>query len=367
MIHYSIIITFYTGLNILKANLQLLVPTITKETEIIIVNDNPDYTLLETELCPGFNRLKVINMAQNGGYSRACNVGAQASQGEALIFMDCDIMPTAGWFMQMVASAKKADNCGALSATIINMNSGGVVHWGMGMLQGVDVLKPFRDGCLPKKFRKGLYEFSLLTSGCLYVPKSVFDATQGFDEILYNGYCDLDLIMQIRALGYQCYADSEAVVYHRGKVAGQTRMAAEEDTRALFIMKWHTLLPNDSLDILPRLYRSHECAPSAGDVYWINFCHSLFEKEYRQMFADTFDLVTRGIYEFKTVHATRILLEDHLSWSLIALPNAIVYFCDTFTTLLDNKHWFYYRQGKGDFIADRNGNLVSTDTINFYH
>lgn len=37
----SIIITYYTGLNILYSNLSLLLQSNVKDIEIIIVNDNP--------------------------------------------------------------------------------------------------------------------------------------------------------------------------------------------------------------------------------------------------------------------------------------------------------------------------------------
>ena len=38
--------------------------------------------------------------------------------------------------------------------------------------------------------------------------------------------------------GYKCVYSSDAIVYHRGKVSGTTRTAAEDDTRALFMKKW---------------------------------------------------------------------------------------------------------------------------------
>ena len=363
MINYTIVITFYTGLNILKTNLQILVATITNDAEIVVVNDNPSFPIFETDLLTGFDRLRVINMDKNRGYSAACNAGAKVAFGKALIFMDCDIMPTANWFRCMLTAVNASNNCGALSATIKTMNNGGIVHWGMGMLKGVDVLKPFRDGFLPKKLHRGIYEFSLLTSGCIYVPKAVFAVTKGFDERLYNGYCDLDLVMQIVALGYKCYVDSETIVYHRGKVAGQTRMAAEEDTRALFVMKWNNRLPNDSMRILPWLYQSQDCTPTAGNAYLVNFSRSLFADEYHQLFAETFGITFIGSYELKNVYSSQILLEDHLSWSIVALQSPIIYFCDNYTCVYNNLHWFSYRARKGDFIADRNGNLICVDNI----
>ena len=68
----SIIITYYTGLNILKSNLSLLMQTNLDNIEIIIVNDNPA-AQLTTEILSEFNEipLNILTMPHNGGYAAA--------------------------------------------------------------------------------------------------------------------------------------------------------------------------------------------------------------------------------------------------------------------------------------------------------
>lgn len=48
----SIIITYYTGVNILYSNLSLLLQTKLENVEIIIVNDNPKHELTVNMLPP---------------------------------------------------------------------------------------------------------------------------------------------------------------------------------------------------------------------------------------------------------------------------------------------------------------------------
>lgn len=363
MIQNSIIITYYTGLNILNTNLELLQPSIGSETEVIIVNDNPSFSL-EADMFNGLSiPVKTVNLSQNVGYSEACNRGVDQASGENLIFMDCDIMPTGEWLSVVRRVLYGTERCGAVSATILSMDTGGVVHWGMGMLHGVDVLKPFRGWPLPAKLQKGVYEFSLLTSGCLIVPRDIFLLAGGFDPLLYNGYGDLDLIMKIRELGYRCVASSEAVVYHRGKVAGQTRIASEEDTRALFVHRWGNRLPDDGLTLLRTLFLAQDDYPKSGTAIMINFSRSLFAPEYQDVLKNTFSLDIACTYNFRDIHESHTLLEDYLSWSLVSLTKPILYFCDNISRLVNNRHWFSYRTGRGDYIADRNGNLISTDKL----
>lgn len=53
----SIIITYYTGLNILCSNLSLLLQTNLSDVEIIIVNDNPKASVIFLKSYQGFNKM----------------------------------------------------------------------------------------------------------------------------------------------------------------------------------------------------------------------------------------------------------------------------------------------------------------------
>jgi len=355
----SIIITYYSGINILRTNIQLLDKTIDDDTEIIIVNDNPSFVLDEKNLsiltkCP----LKIIPMPENKGYAAACNVGAREASGNFLLFLDCDIFVSDLWIQKMKATINNINNCGAVSATILDIQNGNVVHWGIGMSNGSEVIKPYRDGKLPQKILKSTCEFKMLTSGCILIPKRIFREIGGFDEILYNGYCDLDLTYKIFKSGYTCIVCSDAIVYHRGKVAGYNRIYSEEDTRALFISKWKGDLPNDGHTLLTQLYANNIIFLHSSHYMLVNFCRSLFAKEYHSAIFDSLQSKMSVYYEFRSVSKAPIIIEDYLSWSLCSKKEPIIYFVDNITSIVNNYHWFMHRTSIGDIIADRNGNLI---------
>lgn len=137
--------------------------------------------------------------------------------------MDSDILVEEQWLDYLLVAFQKTPNCGAVSATILNLNQQSVVHWGLGINKGFEVVKPFRDGHLPEQFQHGVYEFNMATSGCILIPKQIFDKVGRFDERFYNGFCDIDLTYSITRMNYKCVYCSDAIVYHRGKVAGTTR------------------------------------------------------------------------------------------------------------------------------------------------
>lgn len=360
----SIIITFYTGANILKSNIYLLRETVNSEAEIIIVNDNPNHLLNEEELSAiSTIPLRIINLPQNKGYAAACNIGAIEAKGEYLLFLDCDILVKSDWLQKMVSVYHSHSNCGAVSATILDLQRGNVVHWGLGISNGFEIIKPYRDGVIPECISSGVYPFKLLTSGCLLVYKKIFNEVNGYDEVLYNGYCDLDLTYKIYTAGYGCFVCSDAIVYHRGKVSGYNRMYAEEDTRAFFVNKWKGELPCDGYTLLTKLYKNNIVFSPSMNYMLINFSRSLFATEYHNALKESLATNVLTYYELRDVSRIPIIIEDYLSWSICGEKTPIIYFTDNITSIENNYHWFSYRKMKGDLVADRNGNLYLSDSL----
>jgi len=360
----SIIITYYTGLNILKSNLSLLLQQDLNNVEIIIVNDNPNNCLTKEMLLINQDvSIRILSMPQNGGYAAACNYGAQNANGELLVFMDSDILVTNDWLKHLLDAYNSTKNCGAVSTTILSINQKSVVHWGMAMYKGMEVIKPFRDGFLPKQIQHGVFEFNMASSGCILIPKDVFNKVGGFDEQFYNGFCDLDLTYKITRQSYKCVYCSDAIVYHRGKVSGITRTAAEDDTRALFMRKWAKNLLDDGLNLLKRLYSMNISQHISPEYIIVNFSRSLFARDYHSILLNCLKAQLKTYYEFRNHAFASIILEDFLPWSLCGLELPIIYFVDNISVITDNQHWFMHRIGKRDMIADKNGNLVLTDSL----
>lgn len=346
------------------SNLSLLLQQDLDNTEIIIVNDNPNNLLTKRMLSISQDlSIRILSMPQNGGYAAACNYGAQNSAGEFLIFMDSDILAADDWLKYLLNAYNRTVNCGAVSATIFNLNQKKVVHWGLAMNKGMEVIKPFRDGFLPEQVRHGIYEFNMASSGCILIPKAVFNKVGGFDEQFYNGFCDLDLTYKITCQGFKCVYCSDAIVYHRGKISGSTRMAAEDDTRALFIRKWSDSPLDDGINLLKRLYSMNISEQELPEYLIVNFSRSLFAKDYHKILLDCLKARQKTYYEFRNQVYDPIILEDFLPWSLCGLNFPIIYFVDNISSIVHNQHWFTHHAGMGDMIADKNGNLILTDNL----
>ena len=359
---YSILITYYQNQNILKTALTLLLKTLGNrmDVEIIISSDNPKVNIDAFRDIDKLSRIYTINATENGGYSVACNKAAQMAKGELLILMDSDIFVTDGWLNALEEVYKSKPNVGSISSTILSLNTGSVVHWGLSTI-GVEILKPFRDGKLPEKLFNTITESPLLTSGCLMVKKEIFETVGGMDTAFYNGYCDLDFSMKLRMLKLKNYVTTNSIVYHRGKVAGKIRIMGEEDTRALFFNRWNEKIPSEGVRMYLFLL-SLSLHKTEKDYVLFNFSKSLYLEKYIECIQQT--LGCESIYKYDLKNCSLpVLLEDILPWELCADTNPYIYFCDNINSLTQNRHWFFHRKEKGDLIIDRNGNVSDTDSI----
>jgi GT2 family glycosyltransferase len=91
----SIIIPVYGQLHLLLACLASIVKTATSVAELIIVDDcTPDFNLLNVPLPVAG---KVVRLDKNGGFSQACNAGAQVATGDVLFFLNSDTEAHPNW------------------------------------------------------------------------------------------------------------------------------------------------------------------------------------------------------------------------------------------------------------------------------
>lgn len=359
---YSILITYYQGENIVSSALKLLCKSLKTrlDVEILISNDNPRADICHFEKIDSLKRIRTLHSETNGGYSVACNRAAEAASGDIFILMDSDIFVTENWLEGLERVYLEHPDAGCVSTTILDINNGHVVHWGLALM-GVEILKPFRSWILPKTLNQTTTEFSLVTSGCVMVSRHFFNIVGGMDPIFYNGYCDLDFAQKVKNAGGVNYATTNSIVYHRGKIAGQIRKMGEEDTRALFFSKWPNLHPEDGKELYAKLLQITLDSPSPQYVF-INFSKSLYLNEYKSIIQDVYHCAFSNDYDFKFM-TLPTLLEDFLPWEMCSDKTPLFYFCDDISGLLQNSHWFYHRNGRGDILADRNGNVLKTDTL----
>lgn len=359
----SIIITYYSGLNIMKNclfHLYKSLETTKYSYEVVIVNDNPDIKL--EKYLQEFSSVKIINHEINMGHPAACNTGAKIAAGKYLIFMDCDIFVADNWMDKLFIAYNNISNIGAVSATILNMNTSKIHMTGVAIHQ-VDMLKILRGSDIKDIVKKHEY-FDFLSSACIMIPKNVFFEVDGFDELFFNSDGDLDLTHRIHMHGYNLITVFNSIVYHKGGVAGTMRRLSINDTKALFFKKWGANLP-DGLDKLKQLFSEFAIKNTLSNRYiLINLCKSLVLKDYIETIKQCLNIEIIQIYNFKQYYDySGISFMDFINNNLAHYNIPFIFFSDNFLCISNNYFWFKSRKCKKDITIDINGNIEFVENI----
>lgn len=357
---YSIIITFYSGINILDACLEHTTCTLDdlcSETEIIVVNDNPRVSL--TNIIKKYKNqynIKLLSMPQNGGHPAACNFGASSAIGTYLIFMDCDILPTKGWLKNLENTYLSHSDAGSSSATIVDMATNRLTTTGI-EVHGVDCIKPLRGAFLDHPYLQEDKSYTFTPSGCFLISREAFFNYGCFNEIYYNAFCDMDLSGKIYKSGYKNYVSAKAVVYHRGKVAGTVRMLSSDDTKAHFFREWGNAIPDRGIEFLDYCFSEFaDNHPLGKDYILINFSRSLFVRDYIDSLTNNLNINLIERFNLKE-HQGDVLLDDFLPTDLRQYEYPFVFFSDNYRNIEKNYFWFRNRVNIPDISVDINGNI----------
>jgi len=256
----SIVIPVYNNLKLSHACLKSIFQNTDGGNYEIIVVDNgstdgtPEYLkqMPRGEVIPIFEK-------RNTGFVEACHLGAQASRGEYLLFLNNDTEVRPGWLTALLQLAESTPDCGAVGSKLVYpdgrlQEAGGIIFadgngWNYG--RGMD----------PRDARFNFVrEVDYCSGAALMVRKDLWTRIGGFDRQYAPAYYeDSDLCFAIRKLGYKVYYQPPSVViHHEGQTAGRDLHSGfkryQEINRAKFVAKWSQELsrqfPNDPKNVI---------------------------------------------------------------------------------------------------------------------
>jgi ADP-heptose:LPS heptosyltransferase len=234
-------------------------------------------------------------------WSRLNNLGARASVGRFLLFLNDDVEATRiDWLPEMLALAAEPD-IGVVGARLLYPD-GTVQHAGMG-LRGADGVHLFRHAAAdaPGPFGLALAtrDVTAVTGACLLTRRDVFETLGGFDEahaIIKN---DLDFCLRARARGLRVVLAGGATLTHH-ELASRAALPDRHDAAA-FEGSWAaTLALGDTL-----------CNPnlSADNDFWVP------EPEPVELIQPGGKLLDRA-----AVRSVLVVKLDHIGDLLVAFP-----------------------------------------------
>lgn len=201
------------------------------------------------------DRFKVVNQKGKFNFSKACNMGAEHSNGEFLLFLNNDTKIITSKWLENLLSLAQQPKTGAVGAKLY-FSKDRVQHIGV----HVDSTEIAHHTHIGKNefldpnvlnYSSNIRECTAVTGACLMVDRKKYNEVNGFDENLRVTYNDIDLCLKLLEKGYTNLFNPYAKLYHYesqsvGKIGTTDRNMKEyNEARSLFISRWKDLLVKD--------------------------------------------------------------------------------------------------------------------------
>lgn len=160
---------------------------------------------------------KYIYQPSEFNFSKMCNIGAKASKGEYLLFLNDDIEIFQGdWLTRLVGQAEQK-HTGAVGVKLFYPNSTIIQHSGVSnIMEGPSHNYMYLDDSFIHGFGYNWIDYNTIavTAACLLINKKIFIKVGGFDESFPIAYNDVDLCFKIYEAGYYNVVRNDVRAYH---------------------------------------------------------------------------------------------------------------------------------------------------------
>lgn len=123
MVKLSITVPYYKTYELTEKLMNVLLPQLTNEIEVFLVDDGCD----ETRLDKYKDQINVIHLKENKGMSYALNTGIKKATGKYIGFIDSDDMITEDYFETLLNAIDNHDE-DLIYMDWKDMHNGGIVH-----------------------------------------------------------------------------------------------------------------------------------------------------------------------------------------------------------------------------------------------
>ncbi len=229
----SLIVITYNSADLLPAFFAAIETTRYAPYEVLVV-DNASSDGTTQAVAARHPAARLLANAENVGFGRACNQGAQAARGELLVFLNPDVIVTPDWLAILARHMAERPDAGIICPTTLYPDE-----------------RPStfeRSNVQTFERSSGVGETAAVPGGALMIRRAAWERLGGFDEAYFLYWEDTDLCWRAWLLDWRVLEDFEACVYHeRGGSAGSQRWDAERTKNGLRtylkVMRWRQAAP----------------------------------------------------------------------------------------------------------------------------
>jgi GT2 family glycosyltransferase len=180
-----------------------------EQLEVVVV-DNASQDRSLALLAQNFPHVKVIQSQQNLGFSVAANLGAQATSGQLVAFLNADMRVEPNWLNAAWHTLSQGTHVASAGSLVLDWD--GITPDYVGRPGDAFCLSPQPGACAaPLKDVGALFA----SGGAALFRREAFMELGGFDPRFFMYHEDVDLGWRLWLKGYACLLSAQSFVYHR--------------------------------------------------------------------------------------------------------------------------------------------------------
>lgn len=217
----TIIIPNYNGLRYIKVCINSLSKQYFKNFNIIIVDNasqDGSVEFIKNE-CPG---VRLIELKENYGFSRAVNDGIKASDNEYIVLLNNDTEVEQDWLYSLVECMERDENIFSCSSKMVRYHDRTKIDDAGDEYNILGWANKRGDGLSIDSYDRNTNVFSSCAGAAIY-RKSMLDKIGLFDESFFAYMEDVDLSYRAKIYGYKNIYCNDAIVYHIGSATSGSK------------------------------------------------------------------------------------------------------------------------------------------------
>ena len=213
----SVVICSYNDRRHLRDCLNALLACTYSRFEIVFVDDgSTDGTVDEVSRMLNASNVRsiVVRNERNVGLARARNIGATASHGELIAFLDSDTIVDPRWLDEAANMMQSDASVGAMQSKLLLVNSNRFDYAGNYLSQFGLLVQRVREGEEDSGQLNFVSEIFAAKGAAMFIRRDVLDRIGMFDED-YSIYMEeTDVCWRVWLAGYKVVFVPASVVYH---------------------------------------------------------------------------------------------------------------------------------------------------------
>lgn len=239
----SVVIVNYNCWETLRHTLKSIEDNKGIEKETIVVDNNSTKNRLK-EFQNEFPDVKFYQSTVNGGFAFACNIGAQNSTADQILFLNPDTVLKPTTLRDILSTVERRNIEGIYTTNVVNscgksLKSNGKflrLHTMNGFFRTLS--RPFVS-CKESNCDDNIQEVDWVTGAVMFMSKSVYDEIKGWDEDYFLYHEDTDICKKAADRGYPSFLIKDITIEHQHGVASKGCVTTKAMAKTEVIISRH--------------------------------------------------------------------------------------------------------------------------------